>query len=75
MQVKKLSTNNSDVITNRYEITHNQLQNEFHYYRAKKMLIKLLENNLITKEEFNKINELNRQKYKPLLGPLMCENP
>ena len=37
--------------------------------------MKLHENNLITKEEFNKIDQLNRLKFNPLLGPLMCDKP
>ena len=75
MQIKKISQNDHFVMKDRKEISHEQLKNEIDYYKAEKVLIKLLENNLINKEEFNKINKLNRQKFKPLLGPLMCDKP
>ncbi len=39
------------------------------------MLMKLREKELISKEEFNQISKLNRQKFNPLLGPLMCDKP
>ena len=52
-----------------------QLQNELHYHLAEKMLMKLREKELISKEEFNQINKLNRQKFNPLLSPLMCDKP
>ena len=52
-----------------------QLQNELNFHLAEKMLIKLNEEELISQEEFNQISKLNRQKYNPLLGPLMCDNP
>ncbi len=55
--------------------TEGQLQNELNYHLAEKMLMKLREKELISKEELNKINELNRQKFTPLLGPLMCDKP
>lgn len=39
------------------------------------MLMKLREKELISKEEFNQINKLNRQKFNPLSGSLMCDKP
>ena len=55
--------------------TEEQLQNEFNFNLAAKKLIKLREKEFISQEEFDKINDLNRQKFNPLLGPLMCDNP
>lgn len=55
--------------------TEGQLQNELNYHLAEKMLMKLREKELISKEEFNQISKLNRQKFNPLLGPLMCDKP
>ncbi|MED3654162.1 hypothetical protein P4489_07505 [Heyndrickxia sporothermodurans] len=52
-----------------------QLQNELHFHLAEKMLMKLYEQELISQEEFNQISKLNRQKFNPLLGPLMCDKP
>lgn len=55
--------------------TEEELQNELNFYLAEKTLMKLLKNNLISQEEFNQISKLNRQKFNPLLGPLMCYKP
>lgn len=55
--------------------TKEQLQNELHFHLAEKMLMKLREKGLISKEKFNQINKLNRQKFNPLLGSLMCDKP
>ncbi|WP_368653013.1 SHOCT domain-containing protein [Ornithinibacillus sp. 4-3] len=75
MRVKQLSTNNTGEVKNKHEISHAQLQNELNFYQVEELLMKLLKNNLITQEEFNQINKLNRQKFNPLLGPLMCNKP
>lgn len=75
MRVKQLKTKNTSAMKMKHEITHEQLQNEFDYYKSEELLMKLFENNLITKEEFNKVDELNRQNFKPLLAPLMCDKP
>ena len=55
--------------------TEGQLQNELNYHLAEKMLMKLREKELIFQEEFYQISKLNRQKFTPLLGPLMCDKP
>jgi len=52
--------------------TEEQLQNELNFHLAEKVIMKLHEEELISLEEFNKINRLNREKFNPLLGPLMC---
>jgi predicted HTH transcriptional regulator len=48
-----------------------QLQREFDYIRAEKLLNKMLEKGLISEAEFNKITALNRQTFSPLLAELM----
>ena len=55
--------------------TKEQLQNELNFHLAEKMLMKLREKELISQEEFDQISKLNRQKFNPLLGPLMCDKP
>ena len=55
--------------------TDEQLQKELHFHLAEKMLMKLHEEELISHEELNQISKLNRQKFNPLLGPLMCDKP
>jgi len=51
------------------------LQNELNFHLAEKMLMKLYEEELISQEEFYQLSKLNRQKFNPLLGPLMCDKP
>ncbi|KOA19538.1 MULTISPECIES: SHOCT domain-containing protein [Clostridium] len=48
-----------------------QLQREFDYIQAEKLLNKMLEKGLISEAEFNKITALNRQTFSPLLAELM----
>lgn len=48
-----------------------QLQCEFNYIQAEKLLNKMLEKGLISEVEFNKITALNRQTFSPLLAELM----
>ena len=52
-----------------------QLQNELNFHLAGKMLMRLYEEELISQEEFNQISKLNRQRFNPLLSPLMCDKP
>ncbi|XOG12091.1 SHOCT domain-containing protein [Listeria monocytogenes] len=55
--------------------TEKQLQNELNFHLAENMLMKLYEEELISQEEFNQLSKLNRQKFNPLLGPLMFDKP
>lgn len=48
-----------------------QLQREFDYIRAEKLLKKMQGKGLITEVEFNKINALNRQTFSPSLAKIM----
>lgn len=41
--------------------TEGQLQNELHFHLAEKMIMKLLENELISQEEFDQTSKINRQ--------------
>ena len=75
MRLKQLTSSNQTLSNEPLKITDEQLQNELNFHLAEKTLIKLLEKELISQEEFNQISKLNRQKYNPLLGPLMCGNP
>ena len=52
-------------------ISTEQLQREFDYLMAEKLLRKMQEKGLITEIEFQKINELNRQIFSPLLAKIM----
>ena len=48
-----------------------QLQREYDYILAQKLLKSMLENGLITEDEFHKITELNRKTFSPSLAELM----
>ena len=71
----KLSFENQISNHKRSKPNKEQLQNELNFHLAEKMLMKLCEKGIISKEEFNQINKLNCQKFKPLLGPIMCDKP
>ena len=75
MRMTQLSPDHQTTEIKPSKPTEEQLQNELHFHLAEKMLMKLCEKGFISKEEFNEINKLNRQKFKPLLGPLMCDKP
>ena len=59
-------------ITKLEPVTQEQLQGDFDYYIAQKMLEKLREQGLISDDEFNKITALNRRKFSPYLAEIMA---
>src|SRR5699024_11001693 len=75
MRMTQLSTEHQTSSNKLPKPTKEHLQNELHFHLAEKVLVKLREKELISQEEFNQISKLNCQKYNPLLGPLMCDNP
>jgi hypothetical protein len=52
-------------------ISDDQLQGEFNYSQAEKILKKMLNMGLIDEVEFNKITELNRETFSPILAKIM----
>lgn len=63
-----------ETVENRIEpksVSQEQLQHEFDYIQAERLLKKLLEKDLITDTEFNKITALNRQTFSPFLAEIM----
>ena len=52
-------------------VSQEQLQREFDYIQAEKLLRKMLQKGLITEAEFNKIEALNRQTFSPFLAEIM----
>jgi len=75
MRMTQLSPNHQTPNHKSSKPTEEQLQNELHFHLAEKVLVKLREKELISHEELNQISKLNRQKFNPLLGPLMCDKP
>lgn len=55
-------------------ISDDQLQGEFNYSQADKILKKMLEKGLINEVEFNKIDELNRETFSPILNKIIPVN-
>lgn len=53
------------------KITEEQLKGEFNYSQADKVLKKMLEKGLINEVEFNKIDDLNRETFSPILAKIM----
>ncbi len=47
------------------------MQKEADYYMAQKLLKQLLSVGLISLDEFDKITELNRKKFSPILAKIM----
>jgi len=63
-----------ETVENRIEpksVSQEQLQHEFDYIQAERLLKKLLKKDLITETEFNKITALNRQTFSPFLAEIM----
>ena len=54
------------------KISQEQLQREYDYILAQKLLQAMLENSLITADEFHKITLLNRKTFSPSLAELMA---
>ena len=53
------------------DISNEELQREFNYFQAEKILKAMLEKGLISQGECNKITKLNRQTFSPFLAEIM----
>ena len=53
------------------KMTGSQMQKEADYHMAQKLLEQLLSAGFVSQDEFNKITELNREKFSPILAGLM----
>ena len=51
------------------KINSEQLMNDLHYQQSRQIIQELLKKGLITPDEFNQIDPLNKQSFSPLLGP------
>ena len=76
MQITKITDKHNPLaIPKKTYLSDEELQREFDYYRAEKLLNQMLENGLITKEEFKKIMLLNRKTFSPMLEQIMPDIP
>jgi lipoate-protein ligase A len=70
-KVTKISDKVIDKSIESKRVSLEQLQREFDYIQAEKLLRKMLEKGLITEVEFNKIDALNLQTFSPFLAEIM----
>ena len=71
MQVTKIMPSDQGGKTVSHKLTHEQLQQEFNYMQAEKITKKLLENGLITAEEFELIMAENKRTFPTILSTLL----
>lgn len=71
MQVTKITEEQQMPISIKKVYTQQELQREYDYIIAQKILKSILEKGLISVDEFNKITELNRQTFSPYLAEIM----
>ena len=64
-------TDNNPIHGEAIKMTNSQMQKEADYYMAQKLLKQLLSVGLISLDEFDKITELNRKKFSPILAKIM----
>lgn len=69
MQVTKVTVGFQNRMAERKPLTDEEMQREFDYYMAQKLLKKLREVDLISEGELNKIIAKNRQSFSPLSCP------
>lgn len=70
-KVTKITDERHEDKTEPRRLPQEQLQREFDYIQAEKMLKRMLEKGLITTEEFEKTTVLNRQTFSPILARIM----
>lgn len=71
MQVRKITDEQQMPIPAKRVYTQEELQREYDYILAQKILKSILEKGLISADEFNKITEKNRQTFSPYLVEIM----
>ena len=71
MQVTKVTAGFQNQTAERKLFTDEELQREFDYYMAQKLLEKLREADLISEGELDKITAKNRQSFSPYLARIM----
>ena len=64
-------TDNSQIHGEAIKMTNSLMQKEADLYMAQKLLKQLLSAGLISLDEFDKITELNRKKFSPVLAKIM----
>ena len=71
MQVTKITAGFQNQTVEKKRFTDAELQKEFDYYMAQKLLEKLREAELISEGKLDKITAKNRQSFSPYLARIM----
>lgn len=71
MQITKLTPEQQSLASYVKTFTTEELEQEYDYYMAQKLLEKMLGTGLISVDEFNKITAKNRQIFSPFLSEIM----
>ena len=69
--VTKITEPSSSPALMKSRMTEEQLCGDYKYCRAQKIIKKMLNEGLISVDEFNKISERNRQTFSPYLSEIM----
>lgn len=70
-KITKVTDEVLETVASSKAVSQEQLQSEFDYIQAEKILNNMLDQGLITRDEFNKITVLNRQTFSPFLAEIM----
>lgn len=68
MQITKITGESQQPVTEGKVVSAVELQREYGYYTAQKLLRKMLDKGLISVSEFDKISALNCKSLSPLLA-------
>lgn len=71
MNVTKIMNESEKPALTAKNSTDQELKQEYNYYLAQKLLKKMLDNDMISADEFNKITEKNRKSFSPYLAEIM----
>lgn len=69
--VFKITEHDPSIATSKHHITEEQMQRELNYYIAQKIIKSMLDNGMISEDEFNKITLENRKTFSPYLAEIM----
>ena len=73
MQITKLTAEQRGSVPQKHKYTEEELHREYNYILAGQLTKKLLDKDLITEDEYQKIMVLNRRTFSPFLSALYSE--
>ena len=71
LQNQGISKGDINDVSEKRPVPQEQMQREVDYVRAQQILTAMMNCGLISLSEFNKITELNRKTFSPLLAEIM----